>query len=724
MYRDLGQYKSTIETSTQNIAQLMENNIAGIFGKADVFLQSLADEAEQQLAAGGINAKKINTKIHLQSARVPELSGISISNSRGDIINMKNNEQGVLENIANREYFQLARENPSPGLLISKPAFIPSEKKWELNIVRRLNYPDSTFAGVVIGSFSIELITNLIASVDIGPKGTIALRDSVLAEIARFPHPMGLGKGIGKKSTMKEFVEFAQSGKSFATATGPASVDGVTRTYTFRKFSDLPFYLLVGRSTDDYFSEWRKEAMTVIVLTLIFSLTTVIFSRSLLSKWKREQQANAELSTLNQELEWRIFERTAALNMSTDQLQIELTERKHAEAALRESEEQYRLLVETAQEGIIVAQGNKLSFFNPMVPEITGYNTEELLSMEFIELIYPADRNIVEFNHKKRLAGENAAQKYQFRIVRKDQCIRWIEISGAKLTWKGEPATLNFINDITEQKLSEMELRNLNEELELSRNMIEENLFQQNLIVIELTETKEKLELLNSEKDKFFSIIAHDLKSPFLGFLGLTEILAEDATSLSAEQLAKIGANMNRTANNLFTLLQNLLTWAQMQKGALSFMPMELALDELIAENVEIIRKRGEQKGISIINKCLEPIEVIADEKMITSVILNILSNAVKFTRRNGTVQVESKKIENQMIEISISDTGVGMPQKEIDKLFKVGEKIGSTGTDGELSTGLGLLLCNEFIEKNGGSIRLESEEGIGSTFTFTLKMI
>jgi len=236
-----------------------------------------------------------------------------------------------------------------------------------------------------------------------------------------------------------------------------------------------------------------------------------------------------------------------------------------------------------------------------------------------------------------------------------------------------------------------------------------------------LNETTEKLKLLNDTKDKFFSIIAHDLRSPFQVFLSLTKTLAEDADSYTLKELSEAGESMYQTASNLFNLLKNLLEWAQIQKGSMSFQPEIFSISDLIFENVQILKKRGEQKGISIINNVSGTLQVYADEKMTNSILLNLLSNAVKFTKKDGVVTICAKELDNQMVEISVSDTGIGMEKSLVNKLFKVGEKVRTLGTDGELSTGLGLLLCKEFVEKQDGRISVESEEGKGSTLRFTL---
>jgi signal transduction histidine kinase len=238
---------------------------------------------------------------------------------------------------------------------------------------------------------------------------------------------------------------------------------------------------------------------------------------------------------------------------------------------------------------------------------------------------------------------------------------------------------------------------------------------------LSLSKKNDELEGSNKQKDKFFSIIAHDLRSPFQGFFSLTKMMTEEAGSYSAQEFANFGKEMHKTTDNLFSLLKNLLEWAQMQKGSMSFQPKDISLSNLIAENVQILKERSNQKEIEIINNVLSPFQVYADPQMVNSILLNLISNAVKFTNRNGVVTISARKTEDQMVEISISDTGIGMPKSLVDKLFIVGEKISSIGTDGELSTGLGLLLCKEFVEKNGGKIWVESEEGKGTTLSFNL---
>ncbi|MBK7866986.1 MAG: HAMP domain-containing histidine kinase [Ignavibacteriales bacterium] len=202
------------------------------------------------------------------------------------------------------------------------------------------------------------------------------------------------------------------------------------------------------------------------------------------------------------------------------------------------------------------------------------------------------------------------------------------------------------------------------------------------------------------EKDKFFSIIAHDLTSPFQRFWGLTEMMTDDEANYSQDDYIQMSKKLNKLAGNLYTLLRNLLEWAQMQKGAMNFEPESFYISEVLDPILETTLARCEQKGINLINSIDREIILLADKKMVNSVLMNLTANAVKFTNRGGSVSLDAKSLDETTVEISISDTGIGMSQDTIDKLFVLGEKTRSEGTEGELSTGLGLLLCKEFVEK------------------------
>jgi len=236
-----------------------------------------------------------------------------------------------------------------------------------------------------------------------------------------------------------------------------------------------------------------------------------------------------------------------------------------------------------------------------------------------------------------------------------------------------------------------------------------------------LKKYSEELKQLIVSRDKFFSIIAHDLKSPFSGLLGLTEMMATESENFTLSEFVNISRSLNVSADNLFKLLNNLLEWALLQQNAISFNLGRHALSLLVDQSIATIQTRASQKAISISNKIDKSYYVSVDDKMITTVLRNLLSNAIKFTDKNGFVTINALQLENDMIQVSVSDTGVGIANVDLSRLFIIGEKVNSKGTEGEISTGLGLILCKEFVEKHGGTIWVESEKGKGSTFFFTI---
>jgi PAS domain S-box-containing protein len=231
----------------------------------------------------------------------------------------------------------------------------------------------------------------------------------------------------------------------------------------------------------------------------------------------------------------------------------------------------------------------------------------------------------------------------------------------------------------------------------------------------------EELVRLNAEKDKFFSIIGHDLRSPFNIFLGFTSMLADDYQSLTLDELQKLARAMNRSAKNLLSLLENLLEWSRMQRGLIELNPVAFSVEQFISGNLHALSETAEKKGVEINVEIPERLSVHADQYMFGSIIRNLTSNAVKFTPKGGKVTISATLAADNAVEISVKDTGIGMSSEMIGQLFQLGQQCGRRGTDGEPTTGLGLLLCKDFIEMHGGKIWPESIEGSGSTFYFTI---
>jgi len=257
-------------------------------------------------------------------------------------------------------------------------------------------------------------------------------------------------------------------------------------------------------------------------------------------------------------------------------------------------------------------------------------------------------------------------------------------------------------------------------------NILEAELTSKNIEISkqkeELVIQRKELESLNSTKDKFFAIIAHDLKNPFSTVLGLSEMLAREFESFEPEKLKIFIEQIYKYSNNTYNLLENLLQWSMLQTGRMPLRPRLINLNHIIADSTELLRGNAIQKDIAINVSTLDDEVVYADVSMITTVIRNLLSNAIKFTSEKGWINIDIEKV-GDFLKVSVKDTGVGIPPEDRQRLFKIDSNPTTIGTSMEKGTGLGLILCKDFVERNGGKIWVESQVGIGSTFSFTVPL-
>ncbi|MBS1507985.1 MAG: tetratricopeptide repeat-containing sensor histidine kinase [Bacteroidetes bacterium] len=229
-----------------------------------------------------------------------------------------------------------------------------------------------------------------------------------------------------------------------------------------------------------------------------------------------------------------------------------------------------------------------------------------------------------------------------------------------------------------------------------------------------------KLQEINATKDKLFSIIGHDLKGPLNSLTAFSSLLLHHTDSLSKDEIKMLSLDLDKSLKNLFTLLENLLEWGRSQTGNIDFKAEDFDLAAVLKENQELLKVLAENKKITLVNNNPSPLPAKAHRHSINTVVRNLISNAIKFTPQGGsiTLLVEST---DKFLRVAVTDTGVGMSEAAIQRLFKIGTKYSTTGTAQEKGTGLGLVLCKDFVEKNGGTIGVDSTEGKGSTFYFTV---
>jgi signal transduction histidine kinase len=239
--------------------------------------------------------------------------------------------------------------------------------------------------------------------------------------------------------------------------------------------------------------------------------------------------------------------------------------------------------------------------------------------------------------------------------------------------------------------------------------------------VTAIKDNEQRLIELNATKDKFFSIIAHDLKSPFSSIVGFSELLVEGIGEKNYEKITEYADFILAASKSAMDLITNLVTWAQSQSGRLEYKPEYVDVAVLVSEALQLLSCIAEHKSVVVSNEIAAPTMVYADKEMLSTVLRNLISNALKFTDTRGGVTILSHSGNDGMLTVRISDQGVGISEERMDKLFNITQNYSTPGTHNEKGTGLGLILCKEFVERNGGSIWAESRLGAGSTFSFTL---
>ncbi len=490
----------------------------------------------------------------------------------------------------------------------------------------------------------------------------------------------------------------------------------------------------------------------------------------------------------------------------------DITEKKKAEDALKESQARYKILTDLTMEGIIIHDKGIVIDINPSAHKLTGYSLDFIKGKNVLEFIHSDSRNLALENMTNKTSGP-----YELKLVRKDNTSFIAEIEAKDVLIEGKELRVVAFRDITDRKRVEEEILSLYTAVKQSPSSIIitdtdgiieyvnpkftevtgytlEEAFGQNPNILKSKHTKSEdyrelwetivrgetwrgeflnkkkdgtlywelasispiidergrtikylavkeditdrknteSALINSEKELseanatknvFFSIIAHDLKGPVGNISQLLKLLKDNFSDISNDEkldYVNILMGLSSKTNNL---LDDLLLWARIQMNTLEFDLEKISLKDIAENTLFLLEEKAKEKNIKIISN-VGDIELEVNKSSVKTVIRNLLSNALKFSYQDSVIEMNSNIIDNnRFVEISIKDNGVGIPKDHIDKLFKIGTAFSTYGTDKEKGTGLGLILCKELVEKNGGSIRVESEEDKGSIFFFTLPL-
>jgi PAS domain S-box-containing protein len=403
---------------------------------------------------------------------------------------------------------------------------------------------------------------------------------------------------------------------------------------------------------------------------------------------------------------------------------------KKAEESIFDERNQLRTLIDNMPDVIYIKdQHSRFILGNKMVAEVMGTVPKNLIgktdfdfyTYELASRFYSDEQAIIKSGKAKINYEEPCLDKNGNRII----------ISTTKVPLKNKDGKVVGIvgigRDITRLKNVEKELRRKSEDLQGINQLLEERQeeiqMQSEKLALQtenLQEVNKELEKLNKTKDKFFSIIAHDLKNPFHAIIGFSDMLRKDFNKMDDNQKINLLELINISSASAYSLLENLLQWARTQTDKIKFTPENINISEIVKSTIDLQKISAEKKNIKLKSHISERNIVYADKNMITTVIRNLVSNAIKFSKPQGTIEISSVA-GDKYIDVTVSDNGTGISKENLDKLFRIDSYYSTSGTLGETGTGLGLIICKEFVEKNGGIIKVESEEGKGSSFTFSL---
>lgn len=379
-------------------------------------------------------------------------------------------------------------------------------------------------------------------------------------------------------------------------------------------------------------------------------------------------------------------------------MMVNIIRRKKAEKELKNLEQRMQLALQLTASSIFEDNFKTgEAIISPAAFVKMGYTPEEIpKTLEALATYsHPDDFSAIQKAIDKHASGESENYYCEYRMKSKNGDWIWHYGSGKIIEYDSDGKPLKLIGlsqDITERKATEEKILKYAEELKAT----------------------------NASKDKFFSIIAHDLKSPFLGLLGFSNVLSKNLDELSTDEIKKYAGYINKATRSVYELIEQLLAWSRLQTGRIEFLPQNINLKELCESTIGVLINNARSKNIELLNDIPEDSLLFADENMLRSILHNLVSNAIKFSNRGGVVRICTKQL-NGFLAISVIDYGVGIKNSDLSKLFKLDEQLTTKGTAGEEGTGLGLVLCKEMVAKHNGEIFAESEIGKGSTFTFTM---
>ncbi|BCB26829.1 hypothetical protein SKTS_17150 [Sulfurimicrobium lacus] len=791
------QFQQGAEITTRNLAQALENDLSGTIRAKDVALFAMVDEYQRQRAASGVDGPSLNAYIERLRSHLPQFDALRIADDKGAMVYGTGIPPGANISVADRSHFTRLRADPDAGLVFSPPQMSRVNQKWIIALARRINLPNAAFGseqsggafgGIAIATIELEQFSRTFAALNVGPHGIVTLRDDQLGIVVRHPEPEKIGSVVGQRSAPPPLREMVQAGRKSGTYRALSTVDGVERTFSFRRVADYPFIIIVGLASDDYLAEWRSVAVRLATLVVLFALATLAAAFLIYRNWKRQAnsvealaQQEAKFRTVadftydweywqgpNREIlymtpscervtgysaaefaadpglllriihpddrprmdrhlheiatcedgalvDFRIVRRDGAIRSITHHCRAvsdrngepmgrrvsnrDVTEHKHMEDALRDSEERWKFALEGSDEGVWdwnIQSGEAL--YSRRWKEMLGYAEEEIANKadEWVNRVHPEDMPSVMANIQDHIAGKTATAVAEFRMQSKDGSWKWILGRGmvAERDAEGKPLRLVGTNaDISARKQAEAKLQ----------------------------EKTAALLRSNADLEQFAYSISHDMRQPLRMVTGHLQLLERGLKDMLDQDDKENLAFALDGARRMDAMIVSLLDYSRIGRKTSSkqWMTSRDSFDEALAFLAPAIKESG-----ATISESGEWPRIFASRDELTRLFQNLIGNAVKYHAADQAPRIEvTSTITPQLWRVSVRDHGIGIATQQIDRLFQFFSRLQSRARfDG---TGMGLALCRKIAEHHGGRIWVESEgDGQGSTFIFELPLV
>jgi len=661
------QIEKSAETATRNICEVLNKNIFGVIKEVDLTLLTVKDEYERQLSGKAVDGRELNSLINRQRGRLPQLDNLRVADSEGIIRYGAGSSSQSPISLSGRDYFTQLREKPNAGLLISKPVLGLISHKWSIIIVRRLNYPDGSFAGVVTGAITLDVFKNMFKAIDLEPGGVIAFRDDRMGLVARYPELGAPGKASGRRLVSGELEKMLAQGQTSGSYFTPAAgSDDIARRLFLEKVGDYPLYIIVGKAQREYLADWRLNIYKIALLLALVALGSAASVWIVHRTGKNEQ---------------KIFD------------------------LLVEQEQKYRNIFEGAPIGIFQSlAGGRFISANQAAARIFGYDSpEDLLSgiQDIPRQIYAEPQRRAEI--MQSLTAGSVIVNEQVEAVRKDGRHIFIDLYLRAARYDNDTPSMleGFVIDITDNKLAEAEKRQM------------------------------EAQLLHTQKLESLGVlaggIAHDFNNILMSIIGNADLALRrlNRESPAVDNLQKIGDAAERAAD----LAKQMLAYSGKGKFVLEHIHLNKLLEDMLHMLQVSISKKAvlrlnllpdlptveadtTQIRQIVMNLVINASEAIGDRSGVIAITTGSMDCDDNYLK---SVWLVENLPAGRYVYLEVADSGCGMDRETMSKIFDPFFTTKFTGR------GLGMAAVLGIVRGHKGVIKVYSEPGKGTTFKILL---